>query len=127
MSFVSIAAVTLNQIPLDWKGNLLRIQKALKETEQHDIVNFPELCLSGYGCEDQFLGTFVSEKSIESLLQLKEQVENQLVLVGLPIWWNGNLYNTTAILFQKEIVALIPPYNFVTSIAYWQAFIRVIG
>jgi len=108
MSFVSIAAVTLNQIPLDWDGNLMRIQKALKETEQHDIVNFPELCLSGYGCEDQFLGTFVSEKSIESLLQLKEQVENQLVLVGLPIWWNGNLYNTTAILFQKEIVALIP-------------------
>ena len=108
MSFVSIAAVTLNQIPLDWDGNLMRIQTALNETEQHDIVNFPELCLSGYGCEDQFLGTFVSEKSIESLLQLKEQVENQLVLVGLPIWWNGNLYNTTAILFQKEIVALIP-------------------
>ncbi|RVU26949.1 NAD(+) synthase [Sandaracinomonas limnophila] len=108
MSFVSIAAVTLNQIPLDWDGNLLRIQKALKEIESHDIVNFPELCLSGYGCEDQFLGTFVSEKSIESLLKLKEQVQNQLVLVGLPIWWKGKLFNATAILFQKEILALIP-------------------
>jgi NAD+ synthase (glutamine-hydrolysing) len=51
---MKIAACALNQTPLDWKGNLKRILSAIEEgkTKGTDLILFPELSLSGYGCED---------------------------------------------------------------------------
>ena len=51
-----VAAATLNQTPLDWPGNLRRIRQAIEQAHQQEVqlLLLPELCLTGYGCEDVF-------------------------------------------------------------------------
>lgn len=110
MPQISLAAVTLNQIPLDWEGNLRRIEEAFQDVHAkgYDLVCFPEMCLPGYGCEDQFLAPFTTEKSLESLAVFCKQVHNCLAIVGLPFWIDKHLYNVAAIVYQQKVVAFIP-------------------
>ena len=65
---VVFSAATLNQLPLDWEGNRQRILNAIQQasSEGASLLCLPELCISGYGCEDQFLAPFTADKSWES-------------------------------------------------------------
>lgn len=109
-SSIFLAAGVLNQTPLDWIGNRKRIIQLIKEAEnkQIDVLCLPELCISGYGCEDQFLASYTIDQSWESLLMISEQVHDTLVILGLPITFEGKLYNVAACLYQQKIHALIP-------------------
>jgi NAD+ synthase (glutamine-hydrolysing) len=68
----------------------------------------PELCISGYGCEDQFLAPFTADKSWESLELIASEVSEMVTVVGLAIPFEGSLYNVSAILAKGKIQALIP-------------------
>lgn len=54
MKKLHISSCSLNQTPMDWSGNLHNIQKAIKIAHQAgaELLITPELCISGYGCED---------------------------------------------------------------------------
>ena len=56
MKLIKVAAAVLNQTPLDWEGNQCRIQAAIAQAraKHASIVCLPELCITGYGCEDAF-------------------------------------------------------------------------
>lgn len=105
-----LAAGVLNQTPLDWIGNRNRIIQLIQEAEnkQIDVLCLPELCISGYGCEDQFLAPYTIDHSWESLLLISEHVHDTLVILGLPITFEGKLYNVAACLYEQKIHALIP-------------------
>ncbi|MEM6959844.1 MAG: nitrilase-related carbon-nitrogen hydrolase, partial [Myxococcota bacterium] len=55
-SRVHFAVGVLNQTPLDWSGNEARIVAAIAEARRRGatVLCLPELCISGYGCEDMF-------------------------------------------------------------------------
>lgn len=110
MPKIALAAGVLNQIPLDWKGNQARIISLIQEAQQKQagILCLPELCLTGYGCEDQFLSAYTSEKAWESLLQILPHTQQILVWLGLPVFFEGKLYNVAACLANKKLIALIP-------------------
>ena len=100
----------LNQLPLDWEGNRQRILAAIAQAsvEGSTLVCLPELCISGYGCEDQFLAPFTAVKSWESLELIASEVRELVAVVGLALPFEGELYNVSAILAQGKIQALIP-------------------
>ncbi len=57
MQLVKVGAAVLNQTPLAWDGNRANIVAAI-EAARHEgvsILCLPELCITGYGCEDAFL------------------------------------------------------------------------
>ena len=56
MKLLTVAAAALNQTPLDWERNTRNILRALKlaKAEQVNLLCLPELCITGYGCEDTF-------------------------------------------------------------------------
>ncbi|HMC10715.1 MAG TPA: nitrilase-related carbon-nitrogen hydrolase, partial [Pirellulaceae bacterium] len=56
MKLISVAAAVLNQTPLDWHGNRARIGGAIQAARETgvSILCLPELCITGYGCEDAF-------------------------------------------------------------------------
>ncbi|MCZ2482103.1 NAD+ synthetase [Aquirufa nivalisilvae] len=110
MPKIALAAGVLNQIPLDWKGNQARIIDLIQHAQQQqaNILCLPELCLTGYGCEDQFLSAYTSEKAWESLVQLLPHTQRILVWVGLPVFFEGKLYNVAACLAHGKLIALIP-------------------
>ncbi|PRY13219.1 NAD+ synthase (glutamine-hydrolysing) [Pontibacter ummariensis] len=103
---LNLAAAALNQTPMDWGSNLQNIQDAVLEaaSQKADILLLPELCITGYGCEDMFLSPWLSEVAFDKLLQIKEWCANITVAVGLPVFYNYRVYNTACIIRNKEIV-----------------------
>ncbi len=86
MRYLKVAGAALNQVPLDWRGNRERIVKAIRlaRREQVQVLCLPELCISGYGCEDAFHGESVAEQSLESLRLILPETKGLAVAVGLP-------------------------------------------
>lgn len=101
-----LAGAALNQTPLDWDNNLQNIKDAITEAISHkiDILVLPELCITGYGCEDLFLSTWVAEEAFVKLLEIKEWCENITVCIGIPLWLENQVYNTACVIKNKEIV-----------------------
>ncbi|MBT6460771.1 MAG: NAD+ synthetase, partial [Planctomycetaceae bacterium] len=89
MQRIRLGAAALNQIPLDWDGNLSRIASACEEARhrQISILCCPELCISGYGCEDAFHASGVLVTAMEMLLELEQYSRGLVVAVGLPVQW----------------------------------------
>jgi len=105
MKSVIVAAVSLNQTPMDWGGNLLRIQRAI-ESARNDgarLICFPELCIPGYGCEDMFFAENTLARSLASLSEIIESSSGVTCAVGLPLKINGRLYNSVALVSDGKL------------------------
>lgn len=110
MKNIKVAAVTINQTPLDWAGNRERILQAIFEAEKNQVqvLCFPELCLSGYGCEDAFYSPFVSDACLQSLWQILPLTQNKVITLGLPYFYKGSLFNTVAVIANQKILGFVP-------------------
>ncbi|MCP4457098.1 MAG: NAD(+) synthase [Cytophagales bacterium] len=100
-----IGGAALNQTPLDWQGNLLRIKSAIEAARRKkvDLLCLSELCITGYGCEDMFLHPWVTEKSLELLSKIVPETKDIGVAIGLPVRMNDKVYNTLAFVNNGEI------------------------
>ena len=69
MKLVRVGAAALNQTPLDWSGNRGNILAAIEAAREQgaSILCLPELCVSGYGCEDAFLSPAVRDTALRVL------------------------------------------------------------
>ena len=88
MHLITVGGITLNQTPLDWDGNRDRILAAIAEARRRrvSIVCLPELCISGYGCEDAFQSPGVQRMAIRVLEEIEPHSSGMIVAVGLPVW-----------------------------------------
>lgn len=109
MKLIKVAAGTLNQTPLDWTNNRNNIISCIEDAYNQDIsiLCLPELCISGYGCEDAFYHPDVLEQSIESLLEIVRHTSGIIVSVGLPIKINHKLYNAVCLIANKKILGFV--------------------
>ncbi|HEX8329839.1 MAG TPA: NAD(+) synthase [Hymenobacter sp.] len=101
-----IAGAALNQIPIDWENNLRNIRTAIELAKESgvELLCLPELCLSGYGCEDLFLSNWMPEAALAHLQQVRAWTQGICVVVGLPVRLNHRTYNTAAVLRDGEIL-----------------------
>lgn len=99
MQLVKVAAATLNQTPLDWDGNERRIREMLirARSEGVSILCLPELCISGYGCEDAFLSPAVRATALSVLAALVPETQGMVVCLGLPLAHQKGIYNVCAL------------------------------
>lgn len=113
MKTLRIGGATVNQIPLDWNNNLSNILEATQEAKKQDIaiLSFPELSVTGYGCEDLFLAPWVSEKALEQLNVLIPQTSGITICVGLPLRVGGIVYNGVAVISNKNILGIALKQN----------------
>ena len=91
MKRIKLAAAALNQTPIAWDQNYQNILAAIEQAraQQVDLLCLPELCISGYGCEDAFLAHGVLETSRDILESLIPQTQGLAVTLGLPMSVNG--------------------------------------
>ncbi|TGL58241.1 NAD(+) synthase [Leptospira ognonensis] len=113
MHLVKVSAVSLNTTPLDFSGNVKKIIQALSTNQCRDseYILFPELCISGYGCEDSFFKESVWKRSWLALESLLPYTKNKVIIVGLVVFHGSFLYNCAAVLSNGKIIALIPKLN----------------
>ena len=109
MQLVNVAAVALNQTPLDWSNNASNIRNAISAAREQgaSIVCLPELCITGYGCEDAFLSTDVQGRAEQVLHELIASTEGLIVSVGLPVMHGGALYNCIAIIADQRLLGFV--------------------
>lgn len=110
--FVKVAAVTPKIKVADPVYNAERICEKIDEAVQQGakIIVFPELCITGYTCNDLFLQELLLKQAREQLLTIASHTEGKqaLIFVGLPISREQKLYNVAAVLWEGEILAFIP-------------------
>ncbi len=108
MMRIRMAAAVLNQTPLDWEGNRANVLAAIEAARRADVklLCLPELCITGYGCEDAFHAADVAETAWEILEELAPAAAGMVVSVGLPVLHKGALFNCAALLAERQIVGL---------------------
>lgn len=106
---ISVATAVLNQTPLDWHGNLANLESVLKEAarRQVEILCLPELCLSGYGCEDAFHAPDTFHRSWQLLKKVLPLTKGMAVNFGLPIWYQGGVFNCAVLAVSGKLVGAV--------------------
>ena len=110
---IKIGGATLNQIPFDWHNNVANVLEAIKaaQADQVKILCLPELCITGYGCEDVFLSDWLSEKAFQKLLAIAPFCKGMAVSIGLPVRFDGVTYNGVAVVDDGEIKGITLKQN----------------
>mgnify|MGYP000873754616 FL=1 len=113
MKKLKIGGATVNQTPIDWNNNTRNILQAIHaaKNQKIDLLCFPELCLTGYGCEDLFLSDWLSEKAWVELEKIIPEVNDMMVCIGMPIRIDGITYNGVSVIHNQEILGIVLKQN----------------
>lgn len=106
MHLIRLAAGVVNQTPLDWRGNRANILACIREAREQrvSILCLPELCISGYGCEDAFLAPDVHVRSMAMLESLLPETHGMVVSVGLPVFYRNAIFNCAALMADGQLL-----------------------
>lgn len=109
MKLIKIAGAVLNQTPLDWEGNFRNIINAIEEAKEKkvSILCLPELCITGYGCEDAFYSLGVHQTALEILAEILPHTQGMIVSVGLPVMYQNRIFNTACLMVNGEIAGFV--------------------
>lgn len=110
--FLRVGAAVPQLKVADPAYNMERIYEILQEADQKKIsvLVFPELCLTGYTCNDLFDQRFLRSKALDTLAHLLQKtVDNQvLAVIGLPLELHEGLYNCAVLLQNGNILGIVP-------------------
>lgn len=112
--FVRCAIATFDGSLCNPKFNAEKIKRLISEAIDEDVnvLVLPELCMTGYTCQDLFGSTELLETSMDTLKSICDYVHikysNMLILVGCPISVNGSLYNCAIAIYAGRILGIIP-------------------
>ena len=109
MKLIRLAAAVLNQTPLDWKHNIGNARAAISEARSAGVslLCLPELCLTGYGCEDAFQSTNTHTRAWAALRELLPTTAGMAVSFGLPVMHQNALFNCAALAVDGKLVGLV--------------------
>jgi NAD+ synthase (glutamine-hydrolysing) len=122
MNKIKVSCISMKTTPMDFSGNLNKIKKILedKENSASQLILFPELCISGYGCEDAFYNPYIWENAKKSLEQIKPYSTNKIIVVGLPIYHSSCLYNSAAVLSNQKLLGIVPKINLANTGVHYE-------
>lgn len=109
MKLIKLAAAVLNQTPLDWRGNQANILAAIEAARAQgaSVLCLPELCITGYGCEDAFHAPGTQRMALRVLLDCLPFTRGLIVSFGLPILHQNGLFNTACLVVDGAIVGFV--------------------
>ena len=110
---IKLASSNINQTPLDWKKNYSNIKKSIDNAKNNniDILCFPELSITGYGCQDLFYSKWLNKKSDKLLIEISKMCKNIMILIGHTLVYNKKLYNSLCIIKNSKILGFFIKSN----------------
>ena len=75
------------------------------------ILCLPELCITGYGCEDAFHSPGVQRTARQVLLEIVPETRGLIVSLGLPLLHRGGLFNTACLVADGRILGFVAKQN----------------
>lgn len=110
--FVKCAAATPEIRVADCEYNSQNIIALIAQAKQEKvkILAFPELCVTGYTCEDLFFQTPLinaAKNSLSNILSATAQCD-MIVAVGCPLDFFGKMYNCAVVMQNGNVLGVIP-------------------
>ncbi len=108
--FVRVTAASHQTHIANPRANATEACRLLRQFHASDVVLFGELSLSGYSCGDLFAQQLLLDQSLAGLVQVVAATESsqQLVVVGLPVRVQGQLFNTAAAISGGQLLGIVP-------------------
>ena len=110
--FLKVAAATPQIRVADVNFNSEAIIAKAKECyeEGASVIVMPELCVTGYTCQDLFYQETLLKAAKDALANIEKETKNldALLFVGLPLEHKGKLYNVAAVLMKGEVLGFVP-------------------
>ena len=110
--FIKVAAAVPAVKVADVAYNVQEIEKiiALAEGEGVEILCLPELCITGYTCQDLFKESLLLSKAEDGLIQLLDFTRklDVICVVGLPVQAGGLLLNCAAVIQGGTLLGVVP-------------------
>ena len=120
--YIRVAAGSFDTSIANVTNNSKNIIKLIDQAYQNQtkVLVLPELCLTGYTCEDLFNQERLLNEAKKQLQIIIDYTANKdiVVIIGLPYQHLNSLYNVAAIIHQGELLALVPK----THIPNYQEF-----
>lgn len=96
----------------DCRQNIKEIELLIAQAEGQgaEIIVFPELCITGYTCQDLFRQQILldaAENCVMQLLEFSRQLDI-ISIVGVPIVAGDLLLNCAVVLQQGKILGIVP-------------------
>lgn len=106
-----------------WESNTKHILKAIEEAKKQDVslLCLPELCITGYGCEDYFFAQDLVDQALKCLHEIVQATAGIIVAVGLPVRHNNSLYNTACLVANKQIIGFYCKQNLANNGIHYEA------
>lgn len=110
--FVRIGAVVPKLKVADTEFNCNEIIKQIEIASNNkiQIAVFPELCITGYTCQDLFEQDILLEEAEKSLDKILEYTNNLdiICIIGMPIKAENQLFNTAVVIQKGRILGIVP-------------------
>jgi len=109
--YVRLAAIAPPVAIGNPKRNAELIVQAMQQNEYADVslMLFPELCVSGYTCEDLFFNQSMIDQCEEALSQIARATDERIVVVGAPYRLaDGRLLNAGFVCQNGLILGAVP-------------------
>jgi NAD+ synthase (glutamine-hydrolysing) len=110
--FVKVAAAVPAVKVADVDYNVGQIESLIAQAEGQgvEIMVLPELCLTGYSCQDLFREQLLIDKAEEGLLVLLDFTRklDVICVVGLPVQIGALLYNCAAVIQSGTLLGIVP-------------------
>ena len=110
--FVKVAAAVPTVKVADVDYNVQQIESLLAQAEGKgvEVMVTPELCLTGYSCQDLFREQLLLDKAEEGIIQLLDFTRklDTILIVGAPIVINGLLYNCAVVIQRGQVLGVVP-------------------
>ncbi len=110
--FINVAAAVPAIKVADVDYNVQQIESLIAQAEGKgvEILVMPELCITGYTCQDLFREQLLLDKSEEGILQLLDFTRklDVILVVGAPVLVNSLLYNCAVVIQRGQILGVIP-------------------
>jgi NAD+ synthetase len=121
--YVRVAAAIPNVRVADCFYNIDRIEYLIREAESQDvqIISFPELSVTGYTCMDLFAQQALIRNAEKALVNLVEKTADVSVLsiVGMPLRTENRLVNA-AVAFQSGKILGVVPKSYIPNYKEFQ-------
>lgn len=93
------------------------------DKKQAKLLVLPELCITGYTCQDLFLQSELIEKAYSAVNHIIEETTyvDCVSVIGFPYEIDGKLYNVAGFIFQGKMIAIIPKKNLPNYQEFYEA------
>lgn len=110
--FIKVAAAIPSVKVADCSYNVQQIESliAMAEGKGVEVIVFPELCITGYTCQDLFKQTLLLEQAETSVLMLLDFTRKLdiISIVGVPVVVGDLLLNCAAVIQEGDLLGLVP-------------------